>query len=194
MRIETLSPENETAIEQAAGVLLRAFRHLDTWASPEAALAEVREDLDPERILRAALNEAGAVVGWVGAIPAYSHAWELHPLAVDPDWQGRGIGTALVLDLEAQLRRRGALTLYLGADDEWGGTNLFGQDLFPQVAGHIPRLRPTPGGRHPLPFYLKLGFEVIGLLPDANGPGRPDIWLAKRIAAGGGQGPDARQR
>jgi len=29
--------------------------------------------------------------------------------------------------------------------------------------------------------HRRLGFVVVGLLPDANGPGRPDIFMAKRL-------------
>jgi aminoglycoside 6'-N-acetyltransferase I len=34
---------------------------------------------------------------------------------------------------------------------------------------------------HPFGFYRRLGFVLVGVLPDANGPGRPDIFLAKRL-------------
>ena len=32
-------------------------------------------------------------------------------------------------------------------------------------------------------FYLRVGFHIVGVIPDANGFGKPDILMAKRIAA-----------
>ena len=34
---------------------------------------------------------------------------------------------------------------------------------------------------HPYEFYLRVGFRIAGVLPDANGRGKPDIFLAKRV-------------
>jgi aminoglycoside 6'-N-acetyltransferase I len=39
-------------------------------------------------------------------------------------------------------------------------------------------------GRHPFEFYRKVGFTIVGLLPDANGFGKPDIFMAKRVRTG----------
>jgi len=47
------------------------------------------------------------------------------------------------------------------------------------VLGHARRIRNLR--RHPYGFYQKLGFALVGVLPDANGPGRPDIFMAKRV-------------
>lgn len=180
MRIVDLLAEDEERVHQTADVLRAAFRgRTSAWQDAESTLAEVRESLEPGRISRVALAGDGSVAGWIGGIEGYSHAWELHPLAVRPDLQGHGIGAALVADLEALVRARGALTLYLGADDEIGETTLSGVDLYPNPWPHIAAIENH--GRHPYTFYLKQGFTITGVIPDANGPGKPDILMAKRV-------------
>jgi aminoglycoside 6'-N-acetyltransferase I len=165
---------------QAAGVLRSAFSHRPTvYQAPGEAEDEVATFFeDPERWALAALV-GEAVAGWIGVIETYDRGWELHPLVVAPAWQRRGVGSRLVAELEARVKARGVLVLYLGTDDEFGGTSLFGQELFPDVAGKIGTLREATG--HPFAFYRKCGYEVVGLLPDVNGPGMPDIFMAKRL-------------
>ena len=182
MRITDLSPEDERSIHQAATLLVDGFRmHWPSaWPDMTAALAEVREALASGKICRVALDETGAVLGWTGGIPGYGgNVWELHPLVVRPDRQGQGIGRALVADLEAQVRARGGLTLWLGSDDEDGMTSLAGADLYDDLPGHLRHIRNLKG--HPYEFYRKCGFIVAGVVPDANGPGKPDILMAKRV-------------
>ena len=77
---------------------------------------------------------------------------------------------------------RGATTLYLGADDEDGRTSLSETDLYPNPLDHLASIE-NPG-RHPYEFYRACGFSVVGVIPDANGPGKPDILMAKRIGKG----------
>ncbi|MBC7219982.1 GNAT family N-acetyltransferase [Candidatus Bipolaricaulota bacterium] len=185
MTIADLGPQGERAIRQAAELLVCCFAHIPSgWHTLEEWLAEVRESLAPDRVSRVALDENGDVVGWIGAIPSYGgHVWELHPLVVRPDRQRQGIGRDLVADLERLARERGVDTIFVGTDDEDGRTNLFGVDLYPDVLSWAARIEDVGG--HPFEFYRKCGFVVVGLILDANGFGKPDILMAKRVKAPG---------
>jgi aminoglycoside 6'-N-acetyltransferase I len=102
MKISTLSHDNDRLIQQAAQLLVDAFREHwpDAWPTLEEALQEVQEMLGSERICRIALDEQGNLLGIIGGIPGYDgNVWELHPLAVQPSKQGQGVGQALVEDL-----------------------------------------------------------------------------------------------
>ncbi len=166
--------------EEAAALLLNAFAHAP-WAWPDlpAAREEVATFLgNPDRLGFAALD-GRRLAGWIGGIRHSRFTWELHPLVVDPSLQRLGYGTALVDALEGAARDAGVGTIWLGTDDDVGGTNLFGRDLYPDVLEHLMDLAPAAG--HPYTFYLSRGYTVVGVLPDAGGFGRPDIVMAKRI-------------
>jgi len=180
VRIVDLASLTETQLGEAARILREALaRHQDAYGAPGEAEAQVAKALsDPDRLGLAAL-EGDELLGWIGAIRSYSHAWELHPLVVDPSHQVRGVGRALTAALEDRARAEGVLALHLGTDDDFGGTNLFGVDLFPDVLAKAQRAASIDG--HPMGFYQRLGFEVVGLVPDANGFGKPDILMAKRL-------------
>lgn len=168
--------------QRLAQILVDAFAEHwpSAWPTLAVALEELQDFDDPQRICRVALDGTGRVLGWIGGIPEYDgNVWELHPLAVDPPMQGQGIGRALIQDFEAQVRTRGGGLIMLGSDDEQGMTTLAGMDLFPdplQKLASIQAVKP-----HPFVFYQKMGYALIGVVPDANGPGKPDILMGKRI-------------
>ena len=166
---------------EAAAILRDALAHLPSaYNAPGEAEAEVALRCADDDWLGHAALEAERLVGWIGAIRTYGHGWEIHPLVVAPDCQRRGVGSALLAALEARARNEGVLTLFLGSDDDYGGTNLFGRDLWPDVVGHGTATEATARG-HALTFYRRHGYKIVGLLPDVNGAGRPDIMLAKRL-------------
>ena len=180
--IVDLRPDTEELIDQAALLLLDAFRNrTEDWQDVESARQEVLASLAPDRISRVLVDESGIARGWIGGVSMYGgRVWEVHPLVVSGSHRRRGIGRALVEDLERLVALRGALTLWAGSDDENNETTLSGTDLYPDIPGAIRSIRNL--GHHPYEFYLRLGFRIAGVLPDANGRGKPDIFLAKRVS------------
>ncbi len=182
MKIVDLTREHSQEIQQAAALLVEGFTEHwpDAWPDMDSALQEVNEALAADRICRIALDDHGKILGWIGGIPSYGgNVWELHPLVVRPSEQGKGIGRALVEDFEQQVKERGGLTIQLGSDDVDGMTSLAHADLYASPLEHLANVRNIKG--HPYEFYQKMGFVLSGVLPDANGPGKPDIFLVKRM-------------
>lgn len=182
MNIIAFPPDNESLIHQAAQLMVDAFHEHwpNAWSTFEDGLEEIHDMLEPEKIARAAVDDDGNLLGIIGGIPGYDgHVWELHPLAVQPSEQGKGIGKALVENLESQVRERGGLTITLGSDDEDSMTSLSNVDLYEDTWEKIQTIRNFKG--HPYEFYQKLGYVITGVVPDANGRGKPDIIMSKRV-------------
>jgi aminoglycoside 6'-N-acetyltransferase I len=178
----SLSSDDYFLIQQAAQLLVDAFREHwpDAWPNLEEGHKEMGEMLETDRICRVAVDEEGNLLGIIGGIPAYDgNVWELHPLAVQPSLQGHGIGRMLVEDLEGQVRSKGGLTITLGTDDEDDMTTLSNTDLYEDLWQKIREIRNLKG--HPFEFYQKMGYVISGVVPDANGRGKPDILMAKKI-------------
>ena len=179
-RIVSLTEVSLAQRRQLVGLLVRGFAHSPSgWQDTESARGEVDRFFTESTCDGFAALSGASVVGWIGCIQHSSHAWELHPLVVEPSQQCSGIGTMLIDALEAAAREAGVSTVWLGADDDFGGTNLFGTDLYPTVLERLSQLSPTTG--HPYTFYRDRGFSVVGVLPDVGGVGKHDIIMAKRV-------------
>jgi aminoglycoside 6'-N-acetyltransferase I len=162
--------------------LFEGFKEIWPHICPnlDAARTEVERALRQDKIARMAVDDDQNVLGWIGALSDYNgNAWCLYPLAVHSEHREQGIGRALVADLERLVRRSGALTIYLGTDDTANMTSLGGNDLYENLPQKIANIRNLK--RHPFEFYKKLGYSIVGVVPDASGLGKPDIFMAKRL-------------
>jgi len=183
VRVVDLSAGGPGAVDEVAAFMPRCFARWGYLPSVAAARAEVLDSLGPARLSRVAVGEDGRVLGWYGGIREYDgRVWELHPMAVRPDHQRRGIGRMLMTDFEAQVRERGGSTAVLVTDDVDGATTAHGLDLYPEIWRHIRDLKVLAD--HPVAFYQRCGYAVYGLLPDASGWRKPGILMAKRLGAG----------
>jgi len=177
-----LPADNKAYIRQTADLAYRGFKgYSPAWPNMKTAFQEVRKSLKDGCISRIALDKKGKVLGWIGGISEYNgYSWELHPLVVEPEYRRHGIGAVLERDLEQQVKKRGGRNIYIGTDDETGRTSLAGKDLYPDVLKNLAKIKNING--HPFEFYQKVGFTLVGVIPDANAPGKPDIIMAKRVS------------
>ncbi len=181
MKIVDLT-ENKKTIQQIADVLLDGFSDTGTnaWSTMEECLKEVRESLEKGKISRIAIDNKEEVLGWTVGTSGYDgNVWELALLVVRRDSRSKGIGRKLVEDFEGQVKSRNGITIFLGTDDENNRTSLGGIDLYPNPLEHLAKIKNL--GNHPFEFYQKLGYSIVGVVPDANGVGKPDIYMTKTI-------------
>lgn len=84
----------------------------------------------------------------------------LRSVAVDPGWQGRGLGADLVEKIEGLARARGVRTLYL---------------LTTSAEGYFPRLGFTRCTRDDVPASLRQSVEFTSLCPAGATVMRKDV-------------------
>lgn len=184
MEIIDLTEDSGKLINEVAQIVVDGFKRI-SWPDIPSALAEVEKSFKEQRISRVAIDDDVRALGWIGGIEQYNgHVWELHPLVVKPSEQGRGIGAALVADFERCVLACGGEMVMLGADDETNATSLGGVDLYPDVTQHIRNIKNL--NNHQFEFYQKQNYVIVGVIPDANGFGNPDILMAKRLIDKGG--------
>jgi len=177
MEIVNFGMLSETQPTQAAQILTDELP--GGWPTLTDAMEEIDEllDGDPGTLLLAAVDQ-GEVVGWAGLLPGYGKMLELHPLVVRGDRQRKGIGTLLLQEIMRAAKQKGGLTLLAGSSDEDGETSLANVDRYENLPGPLAAFAP---GTHPSAFYMKHGFKLVGVVPDAYGYGKPDIQMAIRL-------------
>lgn len=176
MQIRIIEKSDTRYHEQIKYMLTDAFPH----SYKDCADEEILNLLDYERILLGAF-ENDLLIGIIGAIPQYGiTGWELHPIIVRKEFRFNKIGTKLLKYLENEVVNRGGITIYLGTDDEFNKTSLSNTDLFDNTYEKIKEIKNIRN--HPYEFYMKNGYTIVGVIPDANGKGKPDIIMAKRIS------------
>ena len=176
-----LKPEDTQLIQQTAQVAYEASQSISKiWLpSLEDAIEEVRDSFKAEDGISRVLVKGDTVAAWVGAFPLFGKVVEIHPLLVHPAYQKQGLGKRMVTDVIDWAKQRGALTLSVSTSDETQATSLSGVNLYEnpgEAIANFHMLKP-----HPVGFWLKMGFSIIGVLPDVDGRGIPSILLAQPL-------------
>jgi len=176
--VDPLGQEDAALLRGVADLLVIAFPTIYA-GNVTQALADVVQFAPEDRSLVARDSE-GAPIGWVRMehFKKQSSA-EIKLVAVHPTRRRQGVGRTLVMASEERMRVIGCVTMLATVGDTRGRTNLYGMD----VTEDAPRLLANFAchADHPAGFFLKIGYRLVGLLPDAYGPGKHDLTLARRI-------------
>ena len=169
-------PYSDRLLDEAAGILRDALSY-----TKDDALFSIKQCYRKRNLFIVAMTkDTSEIIGIACAIPQYGFTgWELHPLAVKKAYQRQGVGSLLLKTIEDGVVAQGGVMIYLGSDDETGTTSLYNKNLYEDTFDKLKNIENING--HPFPFYLKMGYKVVGVLPDANGIGKPDIYMAKRL-------------
>ncbi len=176
--VDPLGQEDAALLRGVADLLVVAFPAIYAGDVTQA-LADVVQFAPEDRSLFARDGD-GAPIGWLrmehfrGQVSA-----EVKLVAVHPARRRQGVGCTLVMAAEERMRASGCVTMLATVGDTRGRTNLYGVD----VTEDAPRLLAdfSCHADHPAGFFLQIGYRLVGLLPDAYGPGKHDLTLARRI-------------
>ncbi len=174
--------EDEKLNQQMAEILLDGFSDTGTqaWSTMEECEKEVADSLEEKKISRIAVNDEDEVLAWTIGEEIYTnYTWELALLVVRRNVKAKGIGRKTLKDFEEQVLKRGGSVVFLGSDDENNRTSLGGIELYPNPLEHLANINNL--GDHPYEFYQKCGYTITGVIPHANGFGKPDIWMTKQL-------------
>lgn len=183
MRIEDLDSTDGPLLEKLARLTHEAaVTHAPTWLPTlQDAREEVSDATQAGHVTLVLFDEAANPLGWVCAFPTYGAVWEIHPLIVDVNHHRKGYGARLLRSIEVLAASRGAGVLIVGTSDETGATSLGERDLYLDPIEAMASMTFDPS--HAVGFWLHMGYSLVGITPDAEGPGRPSINLAKRPRA-----------
>lgn len=180
MDIFDLKKTDTVLIRQISEFLFECFKKYSPEYLPDIAACKSEISESFNEVSRVMVNNHGEAIGWIGAIKG-KYVWEIHPIAVSPPEQSKGLGQRLVKDIIRLAKEQGAVAVWAGTSDETGVTSFSGIDPYNSLFNNMTLDKIEAPTDHAVTFWFKAGFSLVGLLPDEEGLGKPGIHFAKRI-------------
>ena len=166
--------------------MLEAFPEDEMWPDLDEKMAweTVEFSISNENIC-IGLKVGNELVGWVCLRPEYEkikneETWELHPFAISPKFKRKGYGKILMEEVEKIAQEKNIIGIILSSGDEANKTSLSDEEITGEnIIEKIQNIKNYKN--HPYEFYQKCGYSIIGIIPNAYGLKKSDIWLWKDI-------------
>jgi D-alanine-D-alanine ligase len=155
-RLRTLTAADRARIEEITRAV-GCFRDDEIPVALEVFDAAVRADADGSYHVLGAELDAG-LVGWIcwGPTPCTLGTYDLYWMAVDPEVQGSGIGTALLAEMERRL-------------------NAVARLIIIETAGRADYSATRA-------FYQARGYSPVAIIPDFYAPGDDQVVFVKNVS------------
>jgi len=136
----------------------RVLRTLPLWFGIEESLLEYSSDTTHLPTFGAI--DAGKLVGFLSLKEHFRESWELHCIAVDIEYRGKGIGSKLHEVAEEWLASRGVSIVQVKT---------------------LAESHPSPEYAETRLFYKSIGYTPIEIFQDLWGPGMTVLQLVKAL-------------
>ncbi len=136
----------------------RSFTSAEIDVAMELIDIVLKDPIQKDYQIDCVVDDQDQVIGYIcyGPTPMTQGTFDLYWIAVDPDFQGQGVGSKLISFLEELVKAEGGRLILADAST-------------------IPHFEKT------LKFYLKNGFQEVGRVPDYYRPGNDRITFCRRL-------------
>ncbi len=156
--------EIRSLVEKDRGRLLSMLVKTHSFTSKEIGVAMelidnvLKDPVQKDYRIYCIVDDQDQIMGYVcyGPTPMTQGTFDLYWIAVDPDFQGKGMGSRLLDFLEKMVKE------------------LKGRILLADTSS-VPQYEKTKS------FYLKNGFQEVARIPDYYHPGNDRITFCKRL-------------
>jgi ribosomal protein S18 acetylase RimI-like enzyme len=157
MKIRTLSEKDRAGLLSMLNKTL-AFTSVEIDVAMELINIVLEDESQKDYQIYCMVDDQDQVIGYIcyGLTPMTRGTFDLYWIAVDPDFQEKGVGSKLLSFLEEVVKAEGGRMILADTST-------------------IPQYEKTQK------FYLKNGFQEVARIPDYYHPGNDRITFCKKI-------------
>jgi len=157
MKIRSLVPKDRARLHSML-VETRAFNQEEIDVAMELVDIVLSDEKQNDYRIHCMVDDEDQAVGYIcyGPIPMTQGTFDLYWISVDPNLQGKGVGSRLLDFLEKKVREEGGRMILADTST-------------------IPQYEKTKR------FYVQNGFQEVARIPDYYHPGNDRITFCKRL-------------